>query len=202
MTQSRDKMGAMSPNADALGIIECMNESVIVRDLAGLAIGWNENSMELYGWTRDEILGRDPDELLSSSPRFLPPWSSSSVKWSSDIVRSAADGRPVHVSSRFTVCVGQDRKPIYLVEASLEVPAPRGASHPPELPPSFVHDVGQPLTAITVDGETGLRWLRREIPDTERVAACLSRILSNARRISEVIGRAGDTGARGTHIRK
>ena len=181
MTQSSSQVGAVSPNAGALGIIECMNESVIVRDLAGLAIGWNENSMELYGWTREQILGRDPDELLGSLPRFLAPWSSSPGKWSSDIVRSAADGRPVHVSSRFTVCVGRNRQPVYLVEASLEVPASRDASRPRELPPSFVHDVGQPLTAITVDGETGLRWLRREIPETERVAACLSRIISNAR---------------------
>ena len=38
-----------------------------------------------------------------------------------------------------------------------------------ELTASIVHEVNQPLAAITTNAETGLRWLARPEPDIEKV---------------------------------
>ena len=58
-----------------------------------------------------------------------------------------------------------------------------------ELATSIAHEVNQPLTAIVTNGETTLRWLARADQNIDKVAQLTSRIVSNARRASEIIHR-------------
>jgi PAS domain S-box-containing protein len=61
-----------------------------------------------------------------------------------------------------------------------------------EMSASIAHEVNQPLTAIMVNGDAGLRWLNRAIPDLAEVREALKRIVSEAHRASEVIRRIRD----------
>ncbi|WFU78221.1 ATP-binding protein [Bradyrhizobium sp. CIAT3101] len=58
-----------------------------------------------------------------------------------------------------------------------------------ELATSIAHEINQPLAAIVTNGETSLRWLARADQNTEKVAQLTSRIVSNARRASDIIHR-------------
>jgi PAS domain S-box-containing protein len=58
-----------------------------------------------------------------------------------------------------------------------------------ELTASIAHEVNQPLAAIVTSGEAGLRWLRRDVPNLEEVAAAISRIVAEGRRASEIVTR-------------
>ena len=58
-----------------------------------------------------------------------------------------------------------------------------------ELATSIAHEINQPLTAIVTNGETSLRWLARADQNIEKVAQLTSRMVSNARRASEIIHR-------------
>jgi two-component system, LuxR family, sensor kinase FixL len=58
-----------------------------------------------------------------------------------------------------------------------------------ELATSIAHEINQPLAAIVMNGETSLRWLARSDQNTEKVTELTSRIVSNARRASEIIQR-------------
>jgi len=58
-----------------------------------------------------------------------------------------------------------------------------------ELATSIAHEINQPLTAIVTNGETSLRWLARADHNTEKVTQLTSRIVSNARRASDIIHR-------------
>ena len=58
-----------------------------------------------------------------------------------------------------------------------------------ELAASIAHEVNQPLGAITANAAAGLRWLSRDIPDLEEVRALTGRIVSDARRAADIIGR-------------
>ena len=58
-----------------------------------------------------------------------------------------------------------------------------------ELATSIAHEINQPLTAIVTNGETSLRWLARADQNTEKVTQLTSRIVSNARRASDIIHR-------------
>ena len=58
-----------------------------------------------------------------------------------------------------------------------------------ELATSIAHEINQPLAAIVTNGETSLRWLARPDQNTEKVTQLTSRIVSNARRASDIIHR-------------
>jgi PAS domain S-box-containing protein len=58
-----------------------------------------------------------------------------------------------------------------------------------EMSASIAHEVNQPLSAIVVNGEASMRWLTRDVPNIEQALAALRRIVGEANRASEVVGR-------------
>ncbi|QAY78709.1 PAS domain S-box protein [Sphingosinicella sp. BN140058] len=58
-----------------------------------------------------------------------------------------------------------------------------------EFTASIAHEVNQPLAAIATNVEAGLRWLNRPEPDIEEVRALSGRVIADARRAAEIIGR-------------
>ena len=58
-----------------------------------------------------------------------------------------------------------------------------------ELTASIAHEVNQPLTAIVSGGDAGLRWLAADPPNVPRARRTMERMIEDARRASEIIGR-------------
>jgi C4-dicarboxylate-specific signal transduction histidine kinase len=56
-----------------------------------------------------------------------------------------------------------------------------------ELATCIAHEVKQPLAAIVTNAETSLRWLSREPVNTDKVRQLTSRIISSARRASDIV---------------
>jgi C4-dicarboxylate-specific signal transduction histidine kinase len=70
-----------------------------------------------------------------------------------------------------------------------------------ELTASIVHEVNQPLTAITIIGQTALRRLNRAEPDLEDLRALIKRMLSGTRRAADIIASVRGMAKRGTDAR-
>jgi C4-dicarboxylate-specific signal transduction histidine kinase len=62
---------------------------------------------------------------------------------------------------------------------------------------SIAHEVNQPLAAIITYGESGLRWMARPEPDPERIREVTKRMVTDARRASEIIDRIRAMATRG-----
>jgi two-component system sensor kinase FixL len=58
-----------------------------------------------------------------------------------------------------------------------------------ELATSIAHEINQPLAAIVTNGETSLRWLARPDQSTDKLTQLTTRIVTNARRASDIIQR-------------
>jgi PAS domain S-box-containing protein len=58
-----------------------------------------------------------------------------------------------------------------------------------ELASSIAHEVNQPLAAVTTNGNAALRWLGAEPPNVAEARACLTRIIRDGVRASEVVAR-------------
>ena len=58
-----------------------------------------------------------------------------------------------------------------------------------ELTASIAHEVNQPLAAIVTNGDAGLLWLNREIPQLDEVRSAVERMIDGAKHASEVIAR-------------
>ena len=61
-----------------------------------------------------------------------------------------------------------------------------------ELTSSIAHEVNQPLAAIVSNAESCLRWLDRETPQLDEARSASERIIKDAQRATEVIGRIRD----------
>jgi len=58
-----------------------------------------------------------------------------------------------------------------------------------ELATSIAHEVKQPLAAIVTNAETSLRWLKRDDVSISKLETLTSRVISNARRASDIVQR-------------
>jgi signal transduction histidine kinase len=56
-----------------------------------------------------------------------------------------------------------------------------------ELSASIAHEVRQPLSAISISGEAGLRWLKREVPDLDEVRKALEAVIEESYHADHVL---------------
>jgi signal transduction histidine kinase len=56
-----------------------------------------------------------------------------------------------------------------------------------ELSASIAHEVRQPLSAISISGEAGLRWLKREVPDLDEVSKALEAVIEESHHADHVL---------------
>jgi C4-dicarboxylate-specific signal transduction histidine kinase len=61
---------------------------------------------------------------------------------------------------------------------------------------SIAHEVNQPLASIATTAAAGLRWLTREVPEVGEARACMSHIVEEANRASEMIRSVRDLARR------
>ena len=61
-----------------------------------------------------------------------------------------------------------------------------------EMTTSIAHEIKQPLSAILMNAQTSLRYLRKAEPNLEKVEQLTSRIVECAQRASDIIGRIQD----------
>ncbi|TFV38979.1 sensor histidine kinase [Bradyrhizobium niftali] len=65
-----------------------------------------------------------------------------------------------------------------------------------ELTAAIAHEVNQPLTAVVASGNASLRWLAADPPDIEDANRAIERIVREATRASEIVGRIRDLAKR------
>jgi C4-dicarboxylate-specific signal transduction histidine kinase len=58
-----------------------------------------------------------------------------------------------------------------------------------EIAASIAHEVNQPLAAVVMNANAGLRWLAAEPPNLEEAEAAMQRVISDGNRASDVISR-------------
>ncbi len=85
---------------------ELVNDSVMIRTMEGRINFWNRSAEKLYGWKKEEAVGRVSHKLLNTQfPKPLEEIESELVRngfWEGWLVHTTRDGRRVAVRSRWT----------------------------------------------------------------------------------------------------
>jgi PAS domain S-box-containing protein len=109
--------------AEQARILELTHDTVIIRDANDVILYWNEGAEKLYGFTRDEALGRRCDHLLqcdfpSSEVRdaFL-----GTGRWSGEMTRVRRDGTRISLSSRWLQRYDPDGQVVGVMETSADL---------------------------------------------------------------------------------
>src|SRR5262245_35333484 len=88
-------------------LFELVNDSVMTRGIEGVIIFWNHSAEELYGWSREEAIGKVSHDLLQTQfPKPLEEIESELVRngrWEGKLVHTTREGGRVVVESRWTL---------------------------------------------------------------------------------------------------
>src|SRR5262249_2615035 len=97
-------------------LFELVNDSVMTRSMEGRINFWNRSAEELYGWRKEEALGRVSHDLLRTQfPKPLEEIESELVRngrWEGKLVHTTREGGRVVVASRWTLELKEQLGPL------------------------------------------------------------------------------------------
>ena len=106
-------------------LLDLVLDAIVLRDMQGAIIFWNQGSEKLYGWTRDEALGKQANTLLctqSAQPlEAVQAEALSAGHWEGELVHIRRDGTPVMVASRWAVWQHDHDAPQAILEISTDI---------------------------------------------------------------------------------
>src|ERR671934_3071713 len=99
--------------SDAAQLVELAPEAIVVHERGnGVIRFWNRGAEELYGFERQEALGRVGDELLQTQlprPRAeIEAEVDRRGRWVGEVVQTTRDGRQIVVASRWAAVPTDD----------------------------------------------------------------------------------------------
>jgi len=88
-------------------LIDVATDAIILRDLSDKILLWNQSAANLYGWTKEEALGKNANELLnySSLPQYLEIRNTVLEHgcWQGELHKTNRSGKKVIVESRWAL---------------------------------------------------------------------------------------------------
>ncbi len=112
-------------------LLDLTHDAIIVRDVQGQIRYWNHGAEELYGWSRQEALGKISHRLLHTE--YLTPLKQlievlhRTNRWTGELVHRTRDGRRVTVLVRKTLDRDRDGRPASVLENITDITARKQA---------------------------------------------------------------------------
>ncbi|MCD6050884.1 MAG: histidine kinase [Verrucomicrobia bacterium] len=101
-------------------LLDLSHDAIIVRDMEGRILYWNHGAEELYGWSREEALGKISHRLLKTE--FLTPLKEMiaelyrTERWTGELIHVNRAGQRITVLARKTLDRDSAGKPIAVLE--------------------------------------------------------------------------------------
>jgi PAS domain S-box-containing protein len=189
-------------------ILETALDAVVIMKSDGIVADWNDRAMSVFGWSRDEAVGRIMADLViperyreahrKGLRRYLESGKGEVIGRRIEVsgLRKNGEEFPVELSISpiqdgesilFIGCLRDIAERNALRLARLELARVMGRMAMSETAASIAHEITQPLAAITANGNAALRWLERTTPNLDEARAALKGIVADTHRTSEVI---------------
>jgi len=190
-------------------LLEQTHDAIIMWEFRGNISYWNRAAEHLYGFSREDAIGRVGHELLQTE-HPLPTWLFETAleregHWTGELIHIARDGRKIVVESRHVVVREADGRALVfetnrditerkrtqesLQQAQANLARVNRVMLVGEMTASIAHEVNQPIAAVVTSAGAGLRWLAAEPSDMEKTRQALERIVRDGSRAADVIRR-------------
>ncbi|MBI3874538.1 MAG: PAS domain S-box protein, partial [Verrucomicrobia bacterium] len=106
-------------------LLDLSADAIMALDLDGTIRSWNRGAMTLYGWQKEEAVGRLGYELLNTQfPEPLATIESRVVQsghWEGELVHLTRDGRRITVASRWSLDRDAQGRPVRILETNSDM---------------------------------------------------------------------------------
>ncbi len=106
-------------------LLDLAQDAILVRDMGRIVTFWNHGAEVLYGWPKDEALGRRVDELLKAEyPHRIEEIEAAVLgtgHWESTLVHSRRDGTRLVMASRWALQRDDQGRPVAILEINSDV---------------------------------------------------------------------------------
>jgi two-component system, NarL family, sensor kinase len=108
-------------------LLDLANDAIFVKGLNGAISYWNQGAERLYGWTKEEAVGRPSHELLHTE--FPVPLAQFEARdyWEGELRHTRRDGSQIVVASRWTTLRDNDGKAVAWLEICTDITSRRRA---------------------------------------------------------------------------
>lgn len=106
-------------------LLDLADGPIVVRDVNDAITYWNRGAEELYGWKKEEAIGKVSHELLrtvfSTPLELLTETLRSTGRWEGELLHTKRDDTPVSVTSRWTLLRDDGRQPAGILETNSDI---------------------------------------------------------------------------------
>jgi PAS domain S-box-containing protein len=106
-------------------LLEITHDAIFVRDMNDVINYWNRGAEELYGWPREEAVGRVSHELVRTVlPARLQDITDTLIRdnrWDGELIHTKRDGTKVTVASRWSLQRNRAGRPVAILETNNDI---------------------------------------------------------------------------------
>jgi two-component system sensor kinase FixL len=188
-------------------LLELAHDAIIVRDLNDRITYWSSGAEEMYGWTKEDVVGNVAHNFLGTAA--FDPIKEQVIRegrWDGEITHTRRYGSQIVVASRLALQRDEEKKPFAILQINTDITERKRAEEElqkaqaelahvtrvttlGEMAASIAHEVNQPLAAIVTNGNASLHLLPKDATGLEDVREAVECMISDAMRASEVIKR-------------
>jgi PAS domain S-box-containing protein len=107
------------------GLLDGTHDTIFVRDMNDVITYWNRGAEDLYGWKREEALGKVTHDLLQTKfPARLDEIRAdmfAAGRWEGELVHHKRDGMQVTVASRWSLQLDEGGRPAGILEINNDI---------------------------------------------------------------------------------
>ena len=126
ITEANDVLRRQSSQLqEQAALLDLVREGIMVRDLLGTLVYWSAGAASMYGWSRDEVLGKVSHALFKPVYAHPLPVIEKQVKttgyWEGESVHTTKEGRKIYVESRWTLTTNDRGEPQGILEVNRDI---------------------------------------------------------------------------------
>jgi two-component system sensor histidine kinase/response regulator len=108
-------------------ILDLANDTIFIRDTEDRITYWNQGAQRLYGWSKEEAVGRFSHSLFKAQhPQSLHDINAQLLAtghWEGELVHTRRDGTLVTVASSWTLQRDESNSPVSVIELNYDITA-------------------------------------------------------------------------------
>jgi PAS domain S-box-containing protein len=137
-------------------LLDLSFNAVILRDAEDRITYWNKGAEELYGWTRDEVLGQVTHNLFQTNfPEPLPSIVERlhrQKRWQGELIHTRKNGTSLTVLSRWALTHDHETNSEVIMEANIDITAAKDATQASNLLAAIVGSSDDAIISKTLGG--------------------------------------------------